>query len=269
MAEADDKQPQEAPPSQSRRARVTESIKSRQFPIRRIIPNMVTLAALCLGLTAVRQGLEGRFELAVMCIVIAGFLDAFDGRLARLLKAESPLGAQLDSLTDFVNFGIAPVLLVYLWALQSIGRLGWAVILVYSVCCALRLARFNVDMEEADRPAWKTKFFIGVPSPSAGGLVMTPIYLQVAGIVDLANYPIVILANTILVGLLMVSTLPTFSGKGLTHIRRDLVLPLMLFIGFTAVMLFTFPWLTLIAMAAAYYLMLPVSSFAYWHYKQA
>ena len=262
MAESRDKKA-------TRRQRVTESLKSLQFPIRRIIPNMVTLLALCLGLTAVRQGLEGRFELAVMCIVIAGFLDAFDGRLARILKAESPLGAQLDSLTDFVNFGIAPVLVVYLWALQSTGRIGWAVILVYSVCCALRLARFNVDMEEADRPAWKTKFFIGVPSPSAGGLVMLPIYLQVAGIINLADYPMVILANTIIVGLLMVSTFQTFSGKGLTHIRRDLVLPLMLFIGFTAVMLFTFPWLTLTAMSAAYYAFLPISAYTYWRLKQA
>ena len=262
MAESKDKKA-------TRRQRVTESLTSRQFPIRRIIPNMVTLLALCLGLTAVRQALEGRFELAVMCIVIAGFLDAFDGRLARLLKAESPLGAQLDSLTDFVNFGIAPVLVVYLWALQSTGRIGWAVILVYSVCCALRLARFNVDMEEADRPAWKTKFFIGVPSPSAGGLVMLPIYLYVADIVNLADYPAIILANTIIVGLLMVSTFPTFSGKGLTHIRRDLVLPPMLFIGFTAVMLFTFPWLTLTAMSAAYYLFLPISAYAYWRLKQA
>ena len=184
------------------------------------------------------------------------------------MKAESPLGAQLDSLTDFVNFGIAPVLLVYLWALQSTGRLGWAIILVYSVCCALRLARFNVDMEEADRPAWKTRYFIGVPSPSAGGLVMLPIYLQVAGIIDLAAYPSIILANTILVGLLMVSTLPTFSGKGLTHIRRDLVLPLMLFIGSMAVMLFTFPWLTLTAMSIAYYAVLPISAYTYWRLKQ-
>ena len=183
-------------------------------------------------------------------------------------KAESPLGAQLDSLTDFVNFGIAPVLLVYLWALQSTGRLGWAIILVYSVCCALRLARFNVDMEEADRPAWKTRYFIGVPSPSAGGLVMLPIYLQVAGIIDLAAYPSIILVNTILVGLLMVSTLPTFSGKGLTHIRRDLVLPLMLFIGSMAVMLFTFPWLTLTAMSIAYYAVLPISAYTYWRLKQ-
>ena len=127
---------------------------------------------------------------------------------------------------------------------------------------------FNVDMEEADRPAWKARFFIGVPSPSAGGLVMLPIYLQAAEIIDLSEYPSLILANTIIVGLLMVSTLPTFSGKGLTHIRRDLVLPLMLFIGSMAVMLFTFPWLTLTAMSIFYYTVLPFSAFAYWSYKQ-
>lgn len=231
----------------------------RQFPLRRIIPNAVTLLALCLGLTAFRQGLAGRYELAVFCIVLAGFLDAFDGRLARLLKAESPLGAQLDSLTDFVNFGIAPVLLVYLWALESTGRVGWAVILIYSVCCALRLARFNVDMEEADRPAWKQKFFVGVPSPSAGGLVMLPLYLHFVGLADMRDMTPLILANTLLVGGLMVSTVPTFSGKGLSTIRRDLVLPLMLFIGFTAVMLFTFPWVTLIAISVTYYLAVPFS----------
>ncbi len=252
-----------------RRGKVAETLKGRQFPLRRIVPNMVTLLALCLGLTALRQGLAERFELAVFCIVLAGFLDAFDGRLARLLKAESPLGAQLDSLTDFVNFGIAPVLLVYLWALESTGRIGWAVILIYSVCCALRLARFNVDMEEADRPAWKARFFTGVPSPSAGGLVMLPLYLQFVGLIDLAELPLFVLSNTLLVGLLMVSTVPTFSGKGFTHIRRDLVLPLMLFIGFTAVMLFTFPWITLTAMSVAYYLALPVSWFSYRRHKLA
>jgi len=252
-----------------RRQKVAETLKGRQFPLRRIVPNMVTLLALCLGLTALRQGLAERFELAVVCIVLAGFFDAFDGRLARLLKAESPLGAQLDSLTDFVNFGIAPVLLVYLWALESTGRVGWAVILIYSVCCALRLARFNVDMEEADRPAWKAKFFTGVPSPSAGGLVMLPLYLQFVGVIDLAQMPLFVLANTLLVGLLMVSTVPTFSGKGMTHIRRDLVLPLMLFIGFTAVILFTFPWITLTAMSIAYYLALPISWLSYRRHKAA
>lgn len=247
--------------------KAVENPAGRRFPLRRIVPNAVTLLALCLGLTAFRQGLAGNFQLAVLCIVLAGFLDAFDGRLARLLKAESPLGAQLDSLSDFVNFGIAPVLLVYLWALQSTGRIGWAVILIYSVCCALRLARFNVDMEEADRPAWKSMFFSGVPSPSAGGLVMLPMYLQIGGLIDTSSATHFILANTLLVGALMVSNLPTFSGKGISTIRRDLVLPFMLFVGFTAVMLFTFPWLTLTAMCVAYYVALPISYLTYRRYS--
>ena len=244
-----------------------EETSGRRFPLRRIVPNAVTLLALCLGLTAFRQGLNGNFQLAVLCIVLAGFLDAFDGRLARLLKAESPLGAQLDSLSDFVNFGIAPVLLVYLWALQSTGRFGWAVILIYSVCCALRLARFNVDMEEADRPAWKSMFFIGVPSPSAAGLVMLPMYLHIGGIMPMDETAPFILANILLIGTLMVSKIPTFSGKGFSTIRRDLVLPLMLFIGFTAVMLFTFPWMTLTAMSAAYYVAIPISWIMYRRYS--
>lgn len=244
-----------------------ESTARNRFPLRRIVPNAVTLLALCLGLTAFRQGLNGNFQLAVLCIVLAGFLDAFDGRLARLLKAESPLGAQLDSLSDFVNFGIAPVLLVYLWALQSTGRFGWAVILIYSVCCALRLARFNVDMEEADRPAWKSMFFIGVPSPSAAGLVMLPMYLHIGGLFPALDLTPLILANILLVGALMVAPVPTFSGKGFSTIRRDFVLPLMLFIGFTAVMLFTFPWATLTAMSAAYYVAIPLSWLAYRRYS--
>ena len=174
-----------------------ENLGSRRFPLRRIVPNAVTLLALCLGLTSFRLGLNNAFDLGVLCIVGAGFLDAFDGRLARMLKAESPLGAQLDSLSDFVNFGIAPVLLVYLWALQSTGRVGWAVILIFSVCCALRLARFNVDMEEADRPAWKSQFFMGVPSPSAGGLVMLPMYLHLGGLMDMSSATPFILLNTV------------------------------------------------------------------------
>ena len=238
---------------------VRENPGSRRFPLRRIVPNAVTLLALCLGLTSFRLGLNNAFELGVFCIVLAGFLDAFDGRLARMLKAESPLGAQLDSLSDFVNFGIAPVLLVYLWSLQSTGRIGWAVILIFSVCCALRLARFNVDMEEADRPAWKSFYFMGVPSPSAGGLVMLPMYLHLGGLLDMSTATPFILANTVFVGILMVVNFPTFSGKGLSTIRRDFVLPLMLFIGFMAVMLFTFPWVTLTAMCVLYYLALPLS----------
>ena len=157
----------------------------------------MTLLALSLGLTAMRLGLDGRYEIAMLCIVLAGMLDAVDGRLARLLRAESPLGAQLDSLTDFINFGVAPVFLVYLWALQATGRFGWAVILFFTICCALRLARFNVALEEPDRPAWKMRFFTGVPSPAAGGLVMLPMFLQAADLRMTENDVPLVLLNII------------------------------------------------------------------------
>ncbi|MDA9230716.1 phosphatidylcholine/phosphatidylserine synthase [Alphaproteobacteria bacterium] len=245
------------------------NLRSRRFPLRRMVPNIVTLLALCLGMTALRLGLNGRFDLAMFCIIGAAFLDAFDGRLARLLRAESPFGAQLDSLSDFVNFGIVPVLLVYLYALQATGRLGWAVILLFSVCCALRLARFNVDIDDADRPAWKRKFFTGVPSPSAGALVMLPMFLDAGGIFSFQDQPVLVSANVILVALLMVSNLPTFSGKGLSPtIRRDLVLPLMLGIGFVGVMSFTFPWITLSVLSAIYYAAIPVSALVYRRYAK-
>jgi CDP-diacylglycerol--serine O-phosphatidyltransferase len=258
------------PSTDQQPSKATRDIRSRRFPVRRMVPNMVTLLALCLGLTALRQGLAGHFETAMICIIIAAFLDAFDGRLARLLKAESPFGAQLDSLADFVNFGIVPALLVYLYALEATERLGWAVILVFSVCCALRLARFNVDIEEADRPAWKMRFFNGVPSPAAGGLVMLPMFLEVAGIFDLRDQPMIIVGNTVLVALLMVSKVPTFSGKGLSPtIRRDYVLPMMLGIGLLAVMAFTFPWITLSLMSATYYALLPVSWWRHRSYAKA
>ena len=242
----------------------TRDMRARRFPLHRMVPNMVTLLALCLGLTALRQGLAGQFETAMICIITAAFLDAFDGRLARLLKAESPFGAQLDSLSDFVNFGIVPALLIYLFALESLGRIGWAVILMFSVCCALRLARFNVDIEEADRPAWKMRFFVGVPSPSAGALVMLPMFLHVGGIADLREAPWLVSVNVVLVALLMVSKFPTFSGKGISPtIRRDFVLPVMLGIGLLAVMVFTFPWITLSLLCAVYYALVPVAWVSY------
>jgi CDP-diacylglycerol--serine O-phosphatidyltransferase len=252
------------PSNESKVKSSKRNMRARRVPLHRMVPNMVTLLALCLGLTALRQGLAGHFETAMVCIISAAFLDAFDGRLARLLKAESPFGAQLDSLSDFVNFGIVPALLMYLFALESLGRVGWAVILVFAVCCALRLARFNVDIDEADRPAWKMRFFVGVPSPSAGALVMLPMFLQASGIADLRDAPWLVSANVLLVALLMVSKLPTFSGKGVSPtIRRDFVLPVMLGIGLLAVMVFTFPWITLSLLCAVYYALLPVAWLSY------
>ena len=234
--------------------------RAKRLPLARMMPNMVTLAALCLGLTALRLGLEERFELAMICIAAASVLDTLDGRLARLLKAESPIGAQLDSLGDFVNFGVVPPMLVYLWALQETGRLGWAVVLLFAVCGALRLARFNVGMDEADRPAWQSKFFTGVPAPAAGILVMLPLYLYAGGLIDMRVWPGFILLYMVPIGLLMVSALPTFSGKRLQwRVRRDKILPIMLAIGCLVALLLTFPWLTLSLFSLVYMATLPLS----------
>ena len=233
----------------------------RRFPIRQIIPSAMTLLALCLGLTALRLGLDGYFDLAVFCIVAAGFIDGLDGTMARLLKAETALGAHLDSLSDFVNFGIVPGFVVYLWALQSTGRLGWAVILIFSVCCALRLARYNVDMEEPDRPDWKSRFFLGVPSPVAAGLMMWPIYLHIGDIMSLQENTLIVMANVVAVAFLMIFRVPTFSVKSSsTTIRRSYVLPTMILIGVWGIMLLTFPWITLTMMCILYYALIPISA---------
>ena len=242
----------------------------RRFPIRQIIPSAMTLLALCLGLTALRLGLDGYFDLAVFCIVAAGFIDGLDGTMARLLNAETALGAHLDSLSDFVNFGIVPGFVIYLWALQSTGRLGWAVILIFSVCCALRLARYNVDMEEPDRPDWKSRFFLGVPSPVAAGLMMWPIYLQIGDFVSLQDNTLVVMANVVLVAFLMIFRVPTFSVKSSsTTIRRNLALPIMIVIGVWGIMLLTFPWMTLSLMCIVYYACIPFSAHRYYRIRSA
>ena len=240
----------------------------RRFPIRQIIPSAMTLLALCLGLTALRLGLDGYFDLAVFCIVAAGFIDGLDGTMARLLKAETALGAHLDSLSDFVNFGIVPGFVVYLWALQSTGRLGWAVILIFSVCCALRLARYNVDMEEPDRPDWKSRFFLGVPSPVAAGLMMWPIYLHIGDIMSLQESTLIVMANVVAVAFLMIFRVPTFSVKSSsTTIQRSYVLPTMILIGVWGIMLLTFPWITLTMMCIIYYALIPISAHRYYRIR--
>ena len=155
----------------------------KMIPVRFLLPNIITLLALCSGVTAIRLGIEGRFELAVGAVIIAVVLDAIDGRLARLLKGSSRFGAELDSLADFVNFGVAPAILVYIWSLHQLRNLGWIVALGLAICCALRLARFNVAIDDPDKPAWKMNFFVGIPAPAGAGLAMAPLYLGFLGLV--------------------------------------------------------------------------------------
>ena len=205
-----------------------------------LVPNLITLGAICSGLTAVRLAWESRFELAVIAIVFAAILDALDGRVARILKSSSSFGEQMDSLADFVNFGVAPALVMYLWVLKDMRTLGWAVALSFAICGCLRLARFNVMLEDPDKPDWSVDFFTGVPSPAGALLALLPLYLGQLGLergIGVAAFSGVYL---LFVGFLMVSSLPTWSGKRAgQRVSRRLVVPLMLGLLIAVVLLFS------------------------------
>ena len=241
----------------------------KQVPIRILVPNLITLLALCSGVTAIRLGMEGRYELAVGAVILAIVLDAIDGRLARLLKGTSRFGAELDSLADFVNFGVAPAMLIYMWSLNSLKSLGWLVALGLAICCALRLARFNVAIDDPDKPAWMMNFFTGAPAPAGAGLAMAPMYLGFLGLIsDGHSVAWLVLPYTAAVALLMVSRVPTFSGKTLgSRISRDLVLPLLGVAALVIVSLIAFTWEMLTAMSILYIALLPFGVRSYRRHK--
>jgi CDP-diacylglycerol---serine O-phosphatidyltransferase len=242
----------------------------KRVPIRYLLPNFITLLALCSGVTAIRLGIEGRFELAVGAVIIAILLDAVDGRLARFLKGTSRFGAELDSLADFVNFGVAPALLMYLWSLNALRTAGWVIALILAICCALRLARFNVALDDPNKPAWASGFFTGAPAPAGAGLAMAPMYLGFLGLID-DGHPFAPLfaPYVVLVAILMVSRIPTFSGKNLGRfVPRDYVLPILGLGAFTIIMLVAFPWEVLTVFALAYLVMIPVSMRSYRRHKK-
>ncbi len=228
-----------------------------EIPIRAVIPNMVTLLALCAGLTAVRMTIEGRYELAVYAVLVAALLDGLDGRIARFLRSTSKFGAELDSLADFISFGVAPAILLYGWILHEARSFGWVAALIFASAGALRLARFNVAASE-EKPAWQSNFFTGVPAPAGAILALLPIYASFSGLPVPQESAPVVLAYTVLVALLMVSRVPTFSGKKLGRIRRDLVLPLFVGLVLGVGLLLSFPFETLSILAVAYILAIPV-----------
>lgn len=249
----------------AQRAREQRLRRFKRVPVRFLLPNLITLLALCSGVTAIRMGVEGRYELAVAAVILAIVLDALDGRVARLLKGTSRFGAELDSLADFVNFGVAPAVLVYLWSLNELKSLGWIVALGLAICCALRLARFNVALDDPDRPAFMMNFFTGVPAPAGAGLALLPMYLGFLGLVPHGEVvALFVLPYTACVGLLMVSQLPTFSGKALgQRVRRDMVLPILLIMVLGAALLLSFPWHMLTAIAVGYLVCLPLGFRSY------
>lgn len=250
-----DTPPETEPDPKTRRIR-----RFKRIPLRFLLPNLITLLALCLGITAIRLGIEGRFELAVGSVIVATVLDALDGRVARMLKGASQFGAELDSLADFINFGVTPAVLIYIWVLHEMKSLGWVVALSIAVAMALRLARFNVALEDPDQPKWAKKFFTGIPAPAGAALVMLPMYLGFLGVfTDRASVAPAILIYTAVVAFLVISKIPTFSGKGFgKRIDRDLVLPMLAGSVLFTVLLISFPWQVLTAGVVIYLVMLPV-----------
>ena len=237
----------------------------RAQPLIHLVPNIFTVMSLCAGLTAIRYGLDQRFELALALIVAAGVLDGLDGRSARLLKITSKLGAQLDSLADFLSFGVAPALLVYLWTLREVPTVGWSLALLFATCCALRLARFNTELEDSKQPAWMSKFFTGMPAPAAAGCLIMPMLASFAlGQAWPQSWTLNALV-ALVVAVLMVSRVPTFSIKLIVvRVKPQWILPTLIGVGLLAAALLNAPWLTLLAVGVAYLVTLPVSIVVAW-----
>jgi len=227
-----------------------------------MIPNILTMLALCSGLTAFRFAFDGDWKAAVLCILAAAILDTLDGRAARLLGQSSKFGAELDSLSDFFAFGVAPAMLVYLWSLHDAGGPGWVVAMLYCVCMALRLARFNTALETPNLPAWAKGFFTGVPAPAAAGLALFPMILSFQTDAIPLGHPVVSAVVLIVVAGLMVSRLPTYSFKTIRIAKRLMWLPLLIAAAI-AVAGVAAPWLTLAAIIGAYILLMPLASLSF------
>ena len=236
---------------------------SEKKNVRMILPNMLTLIGVCIGLTSIRFSFNGQFDLAIIAIIFAALIDGLDGRIARLIKGTSKVGKELDSLTDMISFGVAPAFIMYFWTLSSLGRLGWLICLIYVICVALRLARFNINSNQ--EPSWRDNFFEGVPSPAGGILVLTPL------VISMTNFNFVKIDNNIIVpiffivtSLLLISKFPTYSFKKIVIQRQTtifLLFGIVLFFGFILI----YPFIAISISVILYLLMLPIS---YFHYNK-
>ena len=213
----------------------------RPIPVRMLVPNIITLLALCAGLTAIRLTIEGRIELALAAIVFAAVLDGLDGRVARLIKGQSRFGAELDSLADFVNFGVAPALILYFWKLNELANVGWIAVMVFAISGGLRLARFNVAIDDPNKPAYAENYFTGVPAPAGALCVLLPIYLSLLGATTLPS--LIAAIYVLVIAFLMVSRLPVFSGKKIgVRVPREMVLPVIVLVILLTALLISYPW---------------------------
>src|SRR5436309_3513867 len=241
----------------------------RQIPVRTLVRNLITLLALCAGLTAIRLAIEMKLEWAVAAIVFAATLDGIDGRVARMLKGTSRFGAELDSLGDFVNFGVAPALILYFWGLHELGHAGWIAAMVFAICAGLRLARFNVMVDDPNKPIWAGNFFLGVPAPAGAITVLLPIYVYFLGVPRVALLMLLTFLYTLAVAFLMVSRLPVFSGKRVgKRIAPEQVLPVFVAVVLFFALLISYPWWVLSIGTLAYLGSLPFGWLAYRDYQR-
>jgi CDP-diacylglycerol--serine O-phosphatidyltransferase len=250
-----------APPPRRRRFKA--------IPVRTLLPNLITLLALCAGLTAIRLAVENKLELALAAIVFAALLDGIDGRVARLLKGTSRFGAELDSLADFVNFGVAPALILYFWGLHELKSAGWIAAMVFAICGGLRLARFNVMFDNPNKPAWAGNFFTGIPAPAGAITVLLPIYLNFLGVPNGLITVWLTFFYTLAIALLMVSKLPVFSGKRVgKRVSPDMVLPVFVAVVLVFALLISYPWEVLTLGTLVYIGCLPLGWLSYRKYQR-
>src|SRR6516164_9578702 len=241
----------------------------RLIPVRTLLPNLITLLALCAGLTAIRLAVEDKLEWAVAAIVFAALLDGIDGRVARMLRGTSRFGAELDSLADFVNFGVAPALMLYFWGLHELGNAGWIAAMVFAISTGLRLARFNVMADDPNKPAWTANFFVGVPAPAGAITVLLPIYVYFLCMPRVVFVAPVALVYTLTIAFLMVSRLPVFSGKRVgKRVAPEMVLPVFVAVVLFFALLISYPWVVLTIGTVAYLASLPIGWIAYREYRR-
>ncbi|WP_069066288.1 CDP-alcohol phosphatidyltransferase family protein [Sphingobium sp. RAC03] len=245
-----------------RRRRAVPQGMRRGITLRMLAPNAVTAMALCFGLTGVRYGISGDWERAVLSIIFAGVLDGLDGRIARMLRGESRFGAELDSLSDSIAFGVAPALILYLWSLHAMPKFGWIFALAHALSCALRLARFNANIDAEQQPHKSAGFMTGVPAPAGAGLSFVPLYLWLVTGEDLFRAWYVVAPWTAFVAFLMISNIATYSWSAL-RLRKRIRLEVIAFAGLMAALLVTDPWLTLLLLCAVYVALIPFGIISY------
>ena len=247
---------------EEKKFKIVESKKTRY-----ILPNILTIAGVCLGISSIKFSLDLNFSMAVIFITLAAILDALDGRIARLIKGTSEFGKELDSLTDFVSFGIAPAFIIYFWELNKYGKIGWAITLIYSVCCVLRLARFNLTKFKPE-DTWKQNYFEGVPSPIGALLILSPLVIELTNFDFLFNVNYFVPIFTLIIAILLISKIPTYSFKKI-KIKPALTVFILLGIGISLVTLMFFTFETLLMFSALYILSIPMSCFTYYSNKKS